>query len=149
MERTLDTAEYLGMVVSLLREGQRNVPVPVSGTSMAPFLHPGDTVYLNLPHGKLRKGDIVLYTRPGGRYVLHRIVGRRSDGILLLLGDGQMAKEPVASERVCDVATAARKDGKSIDSRSLIWWFFRGPWRIFARWRPWIGKIARSFRKWL
>ena len=55
------------------------LPLVVSGTSMAPFLAPDrDRVFLSAVTRPLKAGDIVLYQRDCGTYVLHRIV--RVDG---------------------------------------------------------------------
>ena len=84
----LDTKEYLDTVVELLAQGHRDVTVPVKGSSMVPFLHNGDVVYLNLPERPAKRGDILLYLRPDGRYILHRVVRRRKRG-LLMTGEAQ------------------------------------------------------------
>lgn len=127
--QTVDTKEYLDMVCRLLAEGKTRVPVPVAGSSMVPFLHPGDTVYLDLP-GKLKKGDIVLFTRPGGRYILHRIVKVHPDGSFTITGDAQTFPEPVAgADRIKAVVTHAVCRGKPVKPGSFRWQFFATVWR--------------------
>ena len=71
----LDTQAYLNTVCDMLAPGQTLVPVPVAGTSMCPFLHPGDTVYLSAPDRSPEVGDILLFRRPTGPYILHRVIG--------------------------------------------------------------------------
>lgn len=63
--RKFVTQEYLNHAVDLLKNGIDNVPVPVTGYSMAPFLIEGDTVYLSLPDKQVKRGDIILYLRAG------------------------------------------------------------------------------------
>ena len=97
----LDTKSYLDTVCALLREGHTHVPVTVAGTSMTPFLDPGDTVFLDLPRKPIGVGDVILFARFGTTYVLHRVVGVFPDGSLeLLLGDAQVRSEPVRPEDV-------------------------------------------------
>ena len=126
--RTVDTNVYLDAVCQMLREGAESVPVPVTGTSMTPFLYPGDTVYLNLPKGQLKKGDIVLYVRPGGRYILHRIVTVKKDGSFIMLGDSQTAREPVMPEQIRAIATGALCRGKRIAPGDREWELFAVHW---------------------
>lgn len=145
MSRTIDTKEYLDTVMSLLQEGQKNIPVTVSGVSMTPFLHPGDTVFLNLPQRAYRKGDIVLFTRSDGRYVLHRIV-RENEGSYLLLGDSQLTKEFVPAERICAVVSAIRIGEKVYSPAHPYCLFFRTVWRWLAPLRPQIGKILNFIK---
>lgn len=148
MPWTLDTTEYLDMVCHLLRQGETSVAVPVTGRSMCPFLYPGDTAYLDLPDKKLKKGDIVLFTRPNGQYILHRIVGVREDGGYLLLGDGQLVPEPVMDpSRICARVTSVRRGEKRLAPGSAVWWFFEKPWCRLWRNREAFMKLRNRFRK--
>lgn len=78
------------------------VKIPARGNSMVPlFRHGRDQVSLQGVQGQdLRKYDMILYRRPNGGYVLHRIVGVRADGYVLR-GDGQLIDEyPVSRDWV-------------------------------------------------
>lgn len=143
----LDTKSYLDTVCDLLRSGHTHVPVTVAGTSMTPFLDPGDTVLLDLPDRPIERGDVILFTRPDGQYVLHRVVGFFPDGALELLGDAQQRSEPVPPDRVKAIVTGTRRGQKHLDSTSLRWLFFRGPWRHIRRLRPWINRLRDTLRK--
>lgn len=148
MSRRLDTKEYLDTVCELLQQGSTCVPVPVAGTSMTPFLHPGDTVYLDLPDTPLKKADIVLFTRPDGRYVLHRIVALNPDGSLILLGDAQTMRETVDGvHRIRARVSRATHRGKLLTPKSLRWRFFATVWRFLEPLRPrLLGLMARLHR---
>ena len=75
--KTVDTQTFLDAVKEIVREG-RDVPVTITGNSMSPFLvHGRDRVLLSRITRPLQKGDMVLYQRKGGQYVMHRI--RRID----------------------------------------------------------------------
>ena len=70
--RTVDNALLLEEYRTLLETAEQ-LPLLISGNSMSPFLvHGRDTVYLTKVNRPLRKGDIVLYQRKGGAYILHR-----------------------------------------------------------------------------
>ena len=142
----LDTKSYLDTVCTLLRDGHSHVPVTVSGTSMTPFLDPGDTVFLDLPDAPAKPGDVILFTRPDGQYVLHRVVGFFPDGSLELLGDAQQRTEPVRPAQIRAIVTGLRRGSKHLDSTSLRWRFFRGPWRYIRRARPWINRLRNFLR---
>lgn len=129
MPKVLDTKEYLDMVCELLRQGQTHVPVPVAGSSMVPFLHNGDTVYLDLPRTPLKKADIVLYTRPDGHYILHRIIRVNPDGSFIMMGDAQQEREWIESERQIHArVTGALHKGKQMMPGSLRWRFYETVW---------------------
>ena len=141
MPKILDTTAYLDTVCDLLRSGHTHVPVTIAGTSMTPFLDPGDTVFLDLPAKPIARGDILLFRRFGRQYVLHRVVGIDPDGTLELLGDAQLRSERVLPDQVCAIATGARRGKKLLDERSARWRFFRGPWLHIRRARPYINRI--------
>lgn len=144
--RIVDTQEYLDQVCAMLAEGQKSVPVPVAGTSMCPFLHPGDTVYLNLPDRALRKGDIVLFTRASGQYILHRISGVIPNGYLLL-GDNQATPEPVPAERIRAIVTHCRRGDKYTAPGSISWWFYEKVWLWLTPFRGKLTGLARRISR--
>lgn len=141
MALIVDTKEYLSTICVLLQEGKTDLPVPVTGSSMCPFLHPGDIVYLNRLDGAPKRGDIVLFTRAEGSFVLHRVFRARQDGSFLLLGDNQTQPEPVpGTDRIHALVTSARRRDKPLSRRSLCWWFYAHVWLLI---RPLRSLIAR------
>ena len=84
MTRSIDTTEYIETVLSLLECQKTDVPVPIKGNSMVPFLREGDTVYLNSLTNEPKRGDVVLFRRADGSFVLHRIAKRLPDKSYLL-----------------------------------------------------------------
>ena len=148
MTKVVDTKEYLDMVCGLLAEGNTSVPVPVAGSSMVPFLHHGDTVYLEQPQGKLKKADIVLYTRPSGQYILHRIVRVNADGSFLMLGDAQTERERIESAaQIHGRVTRAVHRGKQLGPDSLRWKFFATVWIWVRPWRRQIMTLVAGMKK--
>lgn len=147
--RMVDTKQYLDMICGLLREGNREISVPVAGSSMTPFLHHGDTVYLNPVDAPPKRGDIVLYTRPGGQYILHRIVKVNPDGSYIMLGDAQTQRERIeSSEAIHGIVVSARHLGRQLTPASFRWRFFEKIWLHVVPLRPLIMKswkiIARK-----
>ena len=71
--KTMDTALLLESYRDLLQTVEM-LPLVVTGNSMLPFLvHKRDTVYLTKIKKPLKVGDMVLYQRLNGEYILHRI----------------------------------------------------------------------------
>ena len=146
MERTLDTNAYLDAVCQMLAEGAESVPVPVAGNSMQPFLRPGDYVHVGRAE-HIRRGDILLFQRPGGQYVLHRVVKIGRDS-LLMLGDNQREREPIDRSWVRAKAISANIRGKTVTAHSFRWWLFAYLWHWLSPWRRqivWLHGII--FRK--
>lgn len=137
---TIDTNLFLDSVMTMLAQGAENIPVPVSGTSMTPFLHPGDAVFLNILKEEPKPGDIILFQRRNGRYILHRVMKVRGD-VIWFLGDAQSVREPVKRDQLKAIATAAVVRGLRLDPKSLRWKLYAFGWRHLVPLRPVIVKI--------
>jgi hypothetical protein len=147
MARVLDTQEYLDMVCEILRQGETSVAVPVAGGSMIPFLHHGDTVYLDLPRFPLKRGDILLYTRANGQYILHRVFQVNSDGSLWMVGDAQSQLEYLPNrDCVHAMVTSARHKGRCNRPGGLRWWLYSHPWRWLIRYRHRLMLLREKIR---
>ena len=92
-----------------------------SGFSMLPLLrNKTDTATLRKPDRPIRRGDVIFYRRPDGKYVLHRVIGKREDGYVLR-GDNQKEVEyGVQPDWIWAVLVSVhRKEGKVIDCDSV------------------------------
>jgi hypothetical protein len=85
--------------------------LPVTGISMTPTLRGGrDLVRLRKLEDRPKRGDILLYRRDNGQYILHRAL-RGGNGVVCC-GDRQFEKEPVRTEQILAVVTAFCRKGK-------------------------------------
>lgn len=79
--------------------------VQTVGVSMEPLLHGRkSSVVLAAKQGPLQVRDVVLYRRPAGEYVLHRVV-KVLDGAYLIRGDNCIGSETVPAAWVIGVMT--------------------------------------------
>ncbi len=115
---------------------------------MLPFLSGGrDFVYLEKPVKKLRKGDIVLFKRANGDFVLHRIKAIKKDGFYLV-GDRQYAVEgPLKEEQIFAVAQGAKRKGKELSKKSPLWLFYSKIWINLVSLRPFIFSLTDFLHK--
>lgn len=106
-----------------------SLPLLISGNSMAPFLiHQRDTVYLSRLQKPLKKGDVVLYLRDNGSYVLHRIVQINNDQYSMI-GDGQFHIEKgIRHDQIIAVMTSVQRKGKILKPGDFWWNFFEKCW---------------------
>ncbi len=88
------------------------VELTVSGNSMFPMLkHRISRVKLS-PAGKLKIGDLPLYRRDNGAFVLHRII-RNNGETYSMCGDNQYILERgIRPDQIIAVMTAFSRDGK-------------------------------------
>ena len=120
-----------------LLEDTESVPLVISGSSMTPFLvHGRDTVYLSKVAHPLKKGDMILYRRDNGAYILHRIC--RVDGeIYTLIGDAQTQLEPgVRQDQVLAVVNTVCRKGRILHRGNFWWDFFAQIWIRMISLRP-------------
>ena len=134
--RVVDPAQMIEPLLDLLDEAQA-APLVISGGSMSPFLINGrDTVYLSKISRPLKKGDMVLYRRAGGAYVLHRIF-KVEDGSYTMVGDAQTYLESgIRPDQICAIVTAAYRKDKLLQKGSFWWDFFEIVWIRLVPLRP-------------
>ena len=94
------------------------------GDSMMPLLRQNRDLLVveKKPGGPCKKYDAVLYKRPNGQYVLHRIIQVRPDGYVLC-GDNRWRREyGVQDDWILGVLTSVVRDGKEFSVHS---WGYR------------------------
>ncbi len=130
--KVMDPDAYFGILESFLAEG-KDVKMTPKGNSMLPFIKGGrDSVVLTRPTRPFEPGDIVLF-RVAGRYVMHRVLKRDGDH-LLIMGDGNIyGKERCETSDVIGLVTEIHKEnGKVVKPGKARLW-----------------KLARPFRKYI
>ena len=105
------------------------LPLVITGNSMSPFLiHGRDTVYLSRLTRPVRRGDMLLYRRENGNYVLHRVFKAGPES-LTMIGDAQTVLEPgIQPEQVIAIVTRVERKGKQLAPGSFWWEFFEKGW---------------------
>ena len=124
------------------------LPLVVSGSSMTPFLVGGrDTVYLSRLERPVRRGDMLLYQRASGQYVLHRVWKVEKDGSFIMVGDAQTELEPgIREDQIMAIVTFAIRKGKPAVP-GLFWWeFFEKVWIRMVPLRPFFWKVYSLLR---
>ena len=145
--RELDPQVLMPALLALMEE-TGTVPLVISGSSMTPFLvHGRDTVYLSKVTAPLKRGDMILYRRDSGAYILHRIFRLEGD-TYTLVGDAQTMLEPgIRTNQVLAVVTAVRRKGKLLKQGSFWWDFFENVWIRMVPLRPAAKAVYSCFVK--
>lgn len=132
----------------LADESIEALPLVISGNSMSPFLiHGRDTVYLSRLREPMKRGQMLLYRRDSGQYVLHRIY--RVDGdSLTMIGDAQTVLEPgIRPEQVLAIVKSVERKGKK-ETPGCFWWeFFEKVWIRMVPLRPMIRSVYTAFSR--
>lgn len=85
------------------------------GDSMLPLLRQHrDVMVIRRITGPLKRNDAVLFKRPDGAYVLHRIVRVCGNGQYRIAGDNRDFSELVPEEWIIGILTEVIRDGRHI-----------------------------------
>ena len=137
--RVIAPQELMPQLLQLLQEAQF-VPLVISGNSMSPFLRHGrDTVYLSKIATPPKRGDMILYQRDNGRFILHRVY--RVGTTYTMVGDAQTLLETgIRPDQMLARVDTVRRKGKLLRKGNFCWDFFEKVWIRMLAIRP----IARS-----
>ena len=119
---SLNAEELIPILQEQLQSGGA-ARLGVTGTSMMPLLRNGKDSVLLCPADAPKKGDILLYRRKNGHYVLHRVVGL-GETTLLCCGDNQWAKEPVLPEQALAKVCAYYRGDKKHPVSGFCYWCY-------------------------
>ncbi len=143
--------EALAEVIELQLQTGGKANLTVTGNSMVPMLyHRKDTVMLTSVEGKQKPGQVILYRRENGRYVLHRIIALTEDGYICC-GDNQYEKEPVAHTQLIASVVGFTRKGKLHECTALGYRFYTALWvygffarRPYIKIRRWLGRLRKK-----
>lgn len=142
--------EMSPLLAELINSGA-DVTITVTGNSMKPMLcHLRDTVLLTKCNpASLKKGDIPLYRRESGSYILHRIL-KVNEGSYDIAGDHQYILErDVKKTQVLCVVKGFTRNGKYHSVDEVGYRVYSFVWRLLFPFRKPImkihGKLHRLF----
>lgn len=122
------------------------------GTSMMPALRQGRDVFTVERRGEGRcvRGEVVLFRRDDGAWVLHRVVEVLPEGYLIL-GDNCLRREYVAEDKVVAVMRAIVREGRTHSTDGRAWRLYTSyvlatePVRLaFLRTRALVARCKRA-----
>lgn len=128
-KRLISMDELAPVFEERLAEGQ-SVRFSPRGTSMLPMIRQGkDSVVLSPVKGKLKRGDIPLYRRDNGNYVMHRIdaVGET----YTCIGDHQfVAEHGIRQDQVIAVVTEFYRGKRRYSAENVGYRAYCALWRL-------------------
>ena len=142
----IDPQDLIPQLLELLDETD-TVPLLISGNSMSPFLiHGRDAVYLSKITEPPQRGDMILYRRDNGRFVLHRVY--EAGETFTMVGDAQtLLEKGIRPEQMLAKVTAVTRKGKLLKKGSFWWDFFEKIWLNMIPLRPAALKLYGLLKK--
>lgn len=151
-EKGVPMEELSPLIVGLVNDGI-DVTLTVTGNSMKPMLtHMRDSVVLTkCDPSALKAGDIPLYRRENGKYILHRII-RVRDTVYDISGDHQWVLERnVPKQQVLCVVKGFTRNGKYRSCKNLGYRMYAFLWRKLFPLRKTVmvvhGRLHRLFHR--
>ena len=119
MNKKVTMEELLPFIEDAFKNN-KNFTIPITGTSMLPLLVQGrDTVTLKKCTETLKIGDLPLYRRKDGAFVLHRVVKVEKNNTYTMCGDNQFLKEKgITGEQIIGIVTEITRKGKKFSVES-------------------------------
>ena len=106
------------LICESIRDGGQFVFYP-TGISMLPTVIPNEDCVVLIEPKNVKKYDLILFTRPNGKYVLHRII-KIKNGEYIIKGDNQNWTEKTTIDKViAKVSEVRKKDGSVINYSKL------------------------------
>lgn len=91
------------------------------GVSMLPFIRGGsDSVTIKRFEGKAKKYDIVFFRRADGKYIMHRVIGKR-DGKNVVCGDNQYICELVSDDMIFSIVTGVQRGDRELKMKGFLY----------------------------
>lgn len=147
MRKTLvkDKAMMMEEIRSLISEG-RTVSLTVKGHSMNPFLvNMRDQMTLGpWKDEDIRKGCVALVRDIRGNYLIHRIIRKEGDKVILL-GDGNLGfTETAETKHIIGIMYSITRKGKTWSSDSFVWKTYSVIWMLLTPVRKWPLALYRK-----
>lgn len=142
--------ESLAELIQVQLDNGGKANLTVTGNSMRPMLtNRRDSVTL-VRTDKYTVGQIPLFRRDNGAYVLHRIIDVTEDGYICC-GDNQTIREPVREDQMVAVVSEFVKSGMHYTVEQWHYRLYSAVWmklfpvrRLYYRGRRFLGRLRRK-----
>ena len=129
-------------IPELIKDMEKGMKAKLSpnGGSMLPFIVGGRDEALLVLLQKLKRGDVVLYRRNNGTYVLHRIhhiVNKNGEEQYYMIGDSQVEIEgPLDRTQILGMAESFIRKGKRFSKHHIGYKIWFHSWLFLRIFRP-------------
>ena len=141
----VDTAELIEAYRELLPQVE-SLPLTVSGHSMSPFLvEDRDVVQLCKIDKPLKVGQMVLYNRDNGQYILHRICKIDNESYSMIGDAHDVVEHGIRREQIIATVKSVERKSKKLAPGDLLWDFFEKFWIRVIPFRKSLMKLVSFF----
>ena len=139
----------LSKLLELRLGGDGSAVLTVTGSSMVPMLYNWkDQVWLKKMHRDPKRGDLILYCRANGQYVLHRVVQSEDLVGCICCGDNCCESELVNRSAILAVVFAFTHKGRYYTVENRIYRLYAWIWTELMPFRKPILRLRRCLGRW-
>ena len=114
-----DMKSIVPLIQGVISDG-REAKMRVTGNSMYPMLIDRRDMVRLCAINDIKVGDVILYQRENGDYVMHRVIGKKG-GCLSFAGDNELVREyPIYISQCIAKMSGFFRDGKEYDCKTNI-----------------------------
>ena len=146
MAKHISKEELFKGVSELIAQGEL-VTITIKGYSMNPFLfHTRDQITLGPWTDKdIRKGTVAFVRDIRGNILIHRIIKRKGN-IIILEGDGNIGqKEKATLDGIAGIMHSVTRKNRTYTSKSFVWRMYSWLWAILRPVRRYPLGLWRRF----
>lgn len=142
-----DNSPEKNNIETLLKEG-KTIQLKPHGYSMYPLLVPERDEVIVAPLGdhKIRRGDVIIFRRPAGKLIIHRVHSVKNNGVYLIGDNEHLIEGPVPFEYVYGIMTSFIRKGKKYTTGNLIYKFYWKSWLLLINFREPISKFVHKIK---
>ena len=143
----IEKAILMEEIRQLISQG-KTVTITVKGNSMNPFMvHMRDQMTLGpWKDEDLREGTVALVLDSRGTHLIHRIIKREKDRVILM-GDGNVGlREDAEVKDVLGLMLSVKRKGRTYQTEGLTWRLYSWLWMALTPLRRWPLGLWRRLR---
>ncbi len=150
MENKHCTVDRIALLKTLheIPDGEE-VLLRITGNSMLPLLFDQVSVVClkRTKHYTAKKGDMVLFCRPDGAVVLHRVYRIQETGTLVINGDSQRWTERILPSQVLAVVTHFTRRKRNIQVSRMGYRLYVALWCSMRFFHPWGARVVYMWHR--
>ena len=148
MNKIILTTQQLSQSLPELLENDGCFQLCITGWSMRPLLLPEkDVVWLRAHSGTVHRGQILLFQRDNGHFVLHRVRKILPDQCILMNGDAQNWCEVIRHDQIRAEVYEINTRGKRLSCSGFPMKLYQILWYPTIKIRPYLFRMVSILKR--
>lgn len=143
-----DNSQKKHNIEELLKNGI-TVSFKPMGYSMYPMIVPDrdEVTIASIKGHQIRRGDVLVYRRPAGKLIIHRVYKATSDSVYMIGDNEHVVEGPIPKSVVYGYMTSFSHNNRHYSTRNIIYKAYYNIWLILINFREPIGNFIHKSKK--